>query len=126
MIEYGLLKAGGGKAVGSLLMPGAALVIGGVLVWQLWQDKKAIRDLKQTAKDTKQLKQQLADLQTAHSAAAVQISSLQTELATATPASAVNVLPSLTTNSPQSPPSPSKLAMLKRLVEDNLNLRKNL
>ncbi len=126
MIEYGLLKAGGGKAVGSLLMPSAALVIGGVLVWQLWQDKKAIRDLKQTAKDTQQLKQQLADLQTAHSATVAQISSLQTGLATATPARAISVPPSLTTTSPQSTSSPSKLAMLKRLVEDNLSLRKNL
>lgn len=128
MIEYGLLKASGGKVFGGLFMPSAVLIIGGVLAWQLWQDKKAIRELKQQIKDTPLLKRQLTDLQMAQHTVAEQISSLQSELhalpAIATPAPA-NFTPSFTEKILPSPSTP-KLAMLKRLLEDNLTLRKNL
>ncbi|WP_140048440.1 heme exporter protein CcmD [Thioflexithrix psekupsensis] len=47
MLEPNLTHIAGAKWLGGALMPASLVVIGGVLVWQLWQSKKAIRQLAQ-------------------------------------------------------------------------------
>lgn len=121
MLESGLLKVGGAKVAGSVFFPTAILLVGGILAWQLWQDKKAIRRLNHKLAQSDTLATQLDSLQAEQQALAAQFSQLQTqttEKREPNPTTGFNAAPQATEKS-------SKLSMLKRLVEENVNLRRH-
>lgn len=106
MLEPSLTHIGGAKLLGTTLMPASLLVLMGVLAWQLWQSKQALNQLEQQVKgQQQQLSQQLNEL--------------KQQIQTSAPSAAAT--PKYSTAATA---NPSKLAMLKRLVEDNLSLRK--
>jgi hypothetical protein len=101
MLDPSLTHIGSAKLLGTTLLPASLFVLVGVLAWQIWLSKKNLNQLEQQLKTQQQeFAQQLNQLK---QPTFKQTFSAKSEYSNAT--------------------NPSKLAMLRRLVEDNLTLR---
>jgi len=137
MIEQGLAKVGGAKVLGSaIFFPSfAILIVGGIIAWQLRENRKYALEM-QKITDSKHketftnLRNKLDVLNAEKDKLSFKITQLQgnfselekikfsTPTKEDTPLGAfINETSNPTKNSP-------KLAMLKKLVEDNVELRK--
>jgi uncharacterized protein YlxW (UPF0749 family) len=133
MIERGLAKMGGAKVLGSAFLPSfAAVVVGGIIAWKLWDSKN---QNKQAIATDSRYKETLATLQTKIdtlttelrelSAHLIQFQEKNSKFQNAT--TSVKDTPSVGTfinRSSQPTKEPAKLAMFKRIIDDNVDLRK--
>jgi predicted negative regulator of RcsB-dependent stress response len=97
------------------------VLVGGVLAWQVWQDKKAIRRLHHKVAQSDNLASQLETLQAEQQALAAELSQLQTQNGKPVDTKSTTGFNATAQTTEKS----SKLSMLKRLVEENVNLRRN-
>ncbi|MDM8561670.1 hypothetical protein [Candidatus Parabeggiatoa sp. HSG14] len=136
MIE-GLTKLGSAKVLGSAFLPNVAiLIVGGIIAWQLWENRKYAGEMQKIAdsrhKETlTTLKNELDVLTTDKQNLSFKITQLQDNISELekikfriptkdTPLSTfINETAKPTKDSP-------KLAMLQKIVEDNVELRKRI
>ncbi len=136
MIQHGLAKVGGTKVLGSAaFLPSFAIfIVGGIIAWQLWENRKYAYEM-QKISDSKHketlttLKNKLDGLTDEKHELSFKINRLQENLSELekmkfrvhtkdTPLSTfINEASESTKESP-------KLAMFKRIIEDNVELRR--
>ncbi|HDN27811.1 MAG TPA: hypothetical protein ENG03_12110 [Thioploca sp.] len=136
MIEPGLIKMGGARLLGTAFSPNVAiLIMGGIIAWQFWKN----RQLKKTALiiDARAENEALATLKTGIDVLvteqrdiSVQVAKLQEKLlefkkAESESETSIRHTPiNAFMNKASSPTKePAKLAMFKRVIEDNVKLR---
>ena len=135
MIEYELAKVGGAKMLGSaIFLPSfAILIVGGIIAWQLHENRKYAWEMQKIANSKQKeiftnLKNNLDVLNAERHKLSFQITQLQDNFGKLDKMKAstkediplgafLNEASKPTKNSP-------KLAMLKKLVDDNVELRK--
>jgi hypothetical protein len=139
MIEHGLTKVGGAKILGSAVFSPsfAILIVGGVIAWQLWENRKYAWKMQKVA-DSKHkatlttLKNELDALTAEKHALSFKITQLQENFSTlektkvrthTTRDTSLSAFINEAANPTKETP---KLAMLKKLVEDNVELRKRI
>jgi hypothetical protein len=128
MFEQGLVRAGGIKLFGSTFLGLTLVALSGIVMWQLWRDRQAFQNMRLknvTRKYEEKLghvKMRLEVLTAEQSELASQVTQLQDgfyhfqETTGDTPKKAASV-------GDVQEPDASKLAMLKRIMEDNVRIR---
>jgi|GEM_PF-5500666 len=122
-----LAKTGGLKLLGAVLVPSLVVgVLGGVVAWKVWssvnlvklhkKDKKTDQHLARLMANQRKLQQRLIELE-----------KQQTQQTQATPSVPIPVAAVVSDANTTSRPTtdPQKRSILKRLLEDNLKLRKS-
>ncbi len=115
MLENSVVQISTGKLLGVSLLPSSILLVSGIIIWRVWRNKQLCV---QTETDLlhdelRQMKKQMADLQTANSKTE-SAESMQT----------VNTFAAQQT-SPESGKSPGEMGLFEYLIEDNIQLRQS-
>ncbi|OQY56759.1 MAG: hypothetical protein DRR08_00460 [Candidatus Parabeggiatoa sp. nov. 2] len=133
MIEHGLVKMSGTKVLGSAFLPSfAVVVVGGIIAWKFWESKN--RQKPATGADSR-YKETLATLQTKIETLTTELRELSSHLTQfqekrlepQNAKTSVKDIPSVGTfinRASQPTKEPAKLAMFKRIIDDNVKLRK--
>ena len=117
MLENSVVQISTGKLLGASLLPSSILLVSGIIIWRIWHNKQSRL---QTETDVlndelRQIKTQMADLQTANNKTESD-ESMQT----------VNTSSAATEQTSQkSGKSPGKTGLFEYLIEDNIQLRQS-
>lgn len=116
MLENNVIQISTAKLLGASLLPSSILLISGFIIWQIWRNKQSRL---QTETDVlndelRQIKKQMADLQTANNKAESD-ESMQI----------VNTSSAAQQTSRESGKSPGEMGLFEFLIEDNIQLRKS-
>jgi len=122
MLENNVIQISAGKLLGVSLLPSSILLVSGIIIWQIWRNKQSRL---QTETDVlndelRQIKKQMADLQTANSKAESDES-----MQTVNTSSAVAQQTSKKSASQKSDKSPGEMGLFECLIEDNIQLRQS-
>lgn len=123
MIEHELARTGGLKLLGSSLFSFSLIVVGSFIIWKIWKDNKEIQLAGATLEGS--VKKEFTTLSAEQQSLSQQISQLRErlwELQKVTERTAPLRNTSVNQVGTQ---DPGKLAMLRKLVEENVQLRKS-
>ena len=137
MVEHGLVKIGGTSLFGTAFLPSAILIVGGIIVWKIWESHlQEIRIQKAAGSKYKEtlatFKTEIDVLTTEQRELSTQMTQLQETLSTFQKAKATHSVKNTPFNTvihneaPNSTTEPAKLAMFQRIIEDNVELRKTI
>ena len=123
MLENSVVQMSAGKLLGASLLPSSILLVSGIIIWQIWRNKQSRL---QTETDVlndelRQIKEQMADLQTANNKAEADESRQ-----TVNTSSAATVQQTSQQTSQQSDNSSGKTGLFEYLIEDNIQLRQSI
>lgn len=122
MLENNVIQISTAKFLGASLLPSSILLISGIIIWRIWRNKQSRL---QTETDVlndelRQIKKQMADLQTANNKAESDES-----MQTVNTSAAVAQQTSQKSSSQKSAKSPGKMGLFEYLIEDNIQLRQS-
>jgi len=121
MLENSVVQISTGKLLGASLLPSSILLLSGIIIWQIWRNKQSRLQAKtdELNDELRQIKKQMADLQTANNKAESD-ESMQT---VNTSASAQQT----SQKSGKSPEdkSPEEMGLFEYLIVDNILLRQS-
>lgn len=120
MLENNVIQISTAKLLGASLLPSSILLISGIIIWRIWRNKQSRL---QTETDVlndelRQIKKQMADLQTTNNKAESD-ESLQTVNTSAAQQT------SQKSASQKRGKSPGKMGLFEYLIEDNIQLRRS-
>ena len=121
MLENSVVQISTVKLLGVSLLPSSILLVSGIIIWRIWRNKQSRL---QTETDVlndelRQIKKQMADLQTANNKAESDES-----MQTVNTSSAAQHT-SQKSASQKSGKSPVKMGLFEYLIEDNIQLRQS-
>lgn len=126
MFEQELVRTGGIKLFGSTFLGLTLITLGGILMWQLWRDRQAFQNMhlrnitRKYEEKLGHVKMRLEALTTEQSELTSQVTQLKEKLSQfQQPKTAPSV-------SNPSEVDAVKLAILKRIVEDNVKIRQTI
>jgi len=121
MLGNNVIQISTGKLLGATLLPSSILLVGGIIIWQIWRNKQSRLQTKTDVlnDELSQIKKQMADLQTANDKAKSG-ESMQTEN---TPSAAQHT--NQKNAGKKSGKSPGEMGLFEYLIEDNIQLRKS-
>jgi len=116
MLENSVVQISTGKLLGASLLPSSILLLSGIIIWQIWRNKQSRLQAKtdELNDELRQIKKQMADLQTANNKAESD-ESMQT----------VNTSASAQQTSQKSGKSPEEMGLFEYLIVDNILLRQS-
>ncbi len=130
MIGHGFAKLVGLKTVSVASMGVSIFAVVGVIVWEVWKTKKGTKELQvinsKTSENFTHLQTELDNLTIEQKNTSTQILDLQQKLSQLQYATATIPESPVTTFNKMAQPTKdsSKLTMLKRVIDDNIQLRK--
>jgi len=127
MLETSTAQLGGTKLAAASALPIgwiALIAVGGFIAWQQWRGRQEMAELRVAVKDEKQLEHRLDTLLKEQRELSERIHRLHEQVEQQRPNEYSTQ--ALTNEAAKPAQSVAKLAMLKRLVDDNLNLREQL
>jgi hypothetical protein len=137
MVEPGLVKIGGTSLFSTAFLPTAILIVGGIIVWKIWESH--LQEIRiQKAADSKYketlatFKTEIDVLTTEQRELSTQMTQLQEKLSAFKKAKAINSVKNTPFNTlihneaSNSTTEPAKLAMFQLIIEDNVELRKTI
>jgi ABC-type transport system involved in cytochrome bd biosynthesis fused ATPase/permease subunit len=115
MLENSVVQISTGKLLGASLLPSSLLLVSGIIIWRIWRNKQSRLQTKTDAlnDELRQIKKQMADLQTANNKAESN-KSTQTVSTSAT-----------RQTKQKSGKSPGGMGLFEYLIEDNIQLRQS-
>lgn len=125
MFEQELVRTGGIKLFGSTFLGLTLITLGGILMWQLWKDRQAFQNLhlrnitRKYEEKLGHVKMRLEALTTEQSELTSQVTQLKEKLS--------QFQQTKTAPSVSNPPAVDavKLAILERIVENNVKMRQS-
>ena len=117
MLENSVVQISTGKLVAASLLPSSMLLLSGIIIWRIWHNTQSHLQTKTDVlnDELRQLKKQMADLQTANNKAEsnefMQIPNTSSTVAQQT--------------SQKSGKSPGEMGLFEYLIEDNIQLRQS-
>ncbi len=115
MLENSVVQVSTAKLLGASLLPSSILLVSGIIIWRIWRNKQSrLQTETEVLNDElRQIKKQMADLQTANNNAEPD-ESMQT----------VNTSAAQHT-SQKSAKSPGEMGLFEYLIEENIQLRQS-
>jgi len=126
MLENSVVQISTGKLLGATLLPSSILLLGGIIIWQIWRNKQSHL---QTETDVlndelRQIKKEMADLQTANNKSEAD-ESVQTVNRSAAAQQTSVQKTRVQKSSQKSTKNPEKMGLFEYLIEDNIQLRQS-
>ncbi|MCU7834676.1 MAG: hypothetical protein KZQ83_05400 [gamma proteobacterium symbiont of Taylorina sp.] len=117
MLENSVIQISTVKLLGASLLPSSILLVSGIIIWRIWRNKQSHLQTKTDVlnDELRQLKKQMADLQTANDKAESDESMQTVNTSSA-------VAPQTRQKSGQ---SPGGIGLFEYLIEDNIQLRQS-
>ncbi len=116
MLENSVVQISTAKLMGVSLLPSSILLVSGIIIWRIWYNRQSCLQTKTDVlnDELRQIKKQMADLQTAKNKSGSD-ESMQT----------VNMSSAAQQTRQKTGQSPGGMGLFEYLIEDNIQLRQS-